>query len=61
MLKTFRLSGYAVNQRGNTVGIHFSVNAANNISAMAQAKQQATQEGYSYIRINYVSQGVNHA
>ncbi|HBC7420861.1 TPA: hypothetical protein KEY88_003575 [Serratia marcescens] len=54
MLKSYRIAGYAVNKRGNTLGIQFNINADTSAAAVAQAKQQATQDGYSNIRINYV-------
>lgn len=60
MLKTFCIAGYAVNKRGNTLGIQFNINADTSAAAVEQAKQQATQDGYSHIRLNYV-QEVSHA
>lgn len=61
MLKTYRIAGYAVNKRGNTLGIQFNINADTSTAAVAQTKQQATQDGYSHIRINYVREEANHA
>ncbi|EEB7813088.1 hypothetical protein GLY66_17495 [Salmonella enterica] len=54
MLKVFQCDGYAVNNRGLTKGIHYTVTAMSSASATALAMHQATKEGYSFIRINHV-------
>lgn len=48
MLKTFHVSGYAVNKRGNTVGIRYSVQAAGAPQAKQTAAEQATAQGYRH-------------
>lgn len=60
MLKFFRIDGYAVNKRGNTVGIHYIVTSNNSAEAVTRAKQRANQDGYRYIRVNYVKES-HHA
>ncbi|EHR8084316.1 hypothetical protein KUP86_000865 [Salmonella enterica] len=54
MLKVFQCDGWAVNKRGLTKGVHYTVTAMNHTSATALATHQAAKEGYSFIKINYV-------
>ncbi|EJM2811375.1 hypothetical protein NPK49_000987 [Salmonella enterica] len=54
MLKVFQCDGRVVNKRGLTKGIHYTITAMNHASATALAMHQATKEGYSFIKINYV-------
>lgn len=54
MLKVFQCDGRAVNKRGLTIGVHYTVTAMDSASATALAMHQATKEGYSFIKINYV-------
>ncbi|EEH6710929.1 hypothetical protein GZ367_003578 [Salmonella enterica] len=54
MLKVFQCDGWAVNKRGLTKGVHYTVTAMNSASAAALAAHQATKEGYSFIKINHV-------
>ncbi|EEI9995040.1 hypothetical protein GPN58_004098 [Salmonella enterica] len=54
MLKVFQCDGWAVNKRGLTKGIHYTVTAMSSASATALAMDQATKEGYSFIKINHV-------
>lgn len=51
MVKTFQVSGYAVNKRGNTVGVRFDVQASNIDEARQAAAKQASTEGYNYPRL----------
>ncbi|EJX4580348.1 hypothetical protein OFY30_003174, partial [Salmonella enterica] len=54
MLKVFQCDGYAVNKRGLTKGVHYTVTATSNISAAVLAARLAEKEGYSFININHV-------
>ncbi|EEJ3968722.1 hypothetical protein BBL60_002445 [Salmonella enterica subsp. enterica serovar Gatuni] len=54
MLKVFQCDGWAVNKRGLTKGVHYTVTAMSSASAAALATHQTTKEGYSFIKINYV-------
>ncbi|EAN2024568.1 hypothetical protein OML00_001910 [Salmonella enterica] len=54
MLKVFQCDGYAVNKRGLTKGVHYTVTAMSNVSAAALAARLAEKEGYSFININHV-------
>lgn len=48
-MRNYRVSGYAVNRRGHTVGIHYDVPATNTEQASANALRQAVADGYRYI------------
>lgn len=50
-MRNYRISGYAVNRRGHTVGIHYDVPATNTEQASANALRQAVADGYRYIRL----------
>ncbi|ECZ2621323.1 hypothetical protein F7287_05950 [Salmonella enterica] len=54
MLKVFQCDGYAVNKRGLTKGVHYTVTATSNISVAVLAARLAEKEGYSFININHV-------
>lgn len=51
MRKQFQVDGYAVNGRGNTVGIHYTVTATGRQNAISVAMEQAGKDGYKHIRI----------
>lgn len=48
MLKTFQVSGYAVNKRGNTVAVRYDVQASNVTQAKQAAEQTAAEQGFTY-------------
>lgn len=48
MLKTFHVSGCAVNKRGHTVGVHFDVQAPDIAQAKQAAHLAAVTAGYRY-------------
>lgn len=50
MVKIFRVTGYAVNKRGHTVGVQYDVIADNAKSATDGALHSAIAEGYCLIR-----------
>ncbi|PJR63508.1 hypothetical protein [Raoultella sp. T31] len=54
MLKTFQVDGDAVNKRGNTVGIHYTLTSASPDAAKSTAQLLAQQGGYLHVRINFV-------
>ncbi|MRT15185.1 hypothetical protein GJV07_23245 [Enterobacteriaceae bacterium RIT711] len=54
MRKTFQTSGFAVNKRGNTVGIHYTLTARCRDSARAEAIRQASENGYQHARITLI-------
>jgi hypothetical protein len=60
MPKTFNITGYAVNRRGHTQGIHYTLTAADHFEAQTEALRRAISDGYQHIRISYV-QEVRHA
>jgi hypothetical protein len=47
MRKTFQIDGYAVNKRGNTVGIHYTLTSADLDTAKSTAQLLAQQGGIS--------------
>lgn len=53
-MSTFRISGYAVNKRGLTVGINFNLLSASAREATTKAMNQAQHGGYTHVRINQV-------
>ncbi|WP_413535749.1 hypothetical protein [Rahnella inusitata] len=53
-MSTFRISGYAVNKRGLTVGINFNLLSASAREATAKAMNQAQHDSYTHVRINQV-------
>ncbi|HBB6758752.1 TPA: hypothetical protein JD366_002616 [Citrobacter amalonaticus] len=59
MRKTFQAYGFAVNRRGHTVGIHYTLTSTSYDDAKSAAHLLAQQEGYKHIRINFVRE-VSH-
>ncbi|MGQ6588306.1 hypothetical protein ACUNEO_15925 [Serratia sp. IR-2025] len=51
MLKYFRVSGYAVNKRGNTIGIFYDVQSTDTQQATIKAEKNAEEDGFRYIRL----------
>ncbi|EEJ8448073.1 hypothetical protein GVB59_002872 [Salmonella enterica] len=51
MIKHFHVSGYAVDRRGNTRGIHYDVRARNPDKAKEAAAAQALAGGWKYPRL----------
>ncbi|EDR3804801.1 hypothetical protein GPB36_001015 [Salmonella enterica] len=51
MLKMFKVSGYAVNRRGNTTGIHYDVRATSIDKAKQAATTQALADGWKFPRL----------
>ena len=56
MLKTFNITGYAVNRRGHTQGIHYTLTATSADAAQTEALRRAASDGYQHIRISYVQE-----
>lgn len=54
MRKTYQIDGYAVNKRGHTTGIHYTLTSPCSDSARDTAKLLARKGGYTHVRINYV-------
>ena len=54
MLKTFQIDGYAVNKRGNTVGIHYTLTSVSPDTAKSSAQLLAQQGGCKHVIINFV-------
>nr|DAY62087.1 MAG TPA: hypothetical protein [Caudoviricetes sp.] len=54
MRKTFQIDGYAVNRRGHTVGIHYTLTSGSSDTAKSTAQLLAQQGGYLHVRINFV-------
>ncbi|HGK3927751.1 TPA: hypothetical protein ACJ2N6_004901 [Klebsiella pneumoniae] len=59
MLKNFQAYGFAVNKRGHTVGIHYTLTRTTPDEAKLAAQLLAQQEGYKHIRINFVREVSN--
>lgn len=56
MRNNFRITGYAVNKRGLTVGIGYQLTSSDTKTAMAHAVLQAQREGLSHVRITRVQE-----
>ncbi|AHE72691.1 hypothetical protein M942_05990 [Enterobacter ludwigii] len=56
MPKTFTITGYAVNRRGHTVGIHHTVTATSADAAQTEALRRAAADGHKHIRITLVQE-----
>ncbi|HHA1934656.1 TPA: hypothetical protein ACOEP6_003119 [Enterobacter ludwigii] len=56
MLKTFHVTGYAVNRRGHTQGVHYTLTATSADAAQTEALRRAMTDGYQHIRICYVQE-----
>lgn len=54
MAKTYQADGYAVNRRGHTVGIRYTIPASCKGVAINTAHQLAEKGGYKHIRITSV-------
>lgn len=54
MRKTFQIDGYAVNRRGHTVGIHYTMTSTSPETAKSTAQLLAQKGGYKHIRINFI-------
>lgn len=59
MRKTFQIDGYAVNRRGHTVGIHYTLTSSSPDTAKSTAQLLAQQGGYKHVRINFVREVQN--
>lgn len=59
MRKTYQVDGYAVNKRGHTTGIHYTLTSTSPDTAKDTAQQLALQGGYKHIRINFVREVQN--
>lgn len=59
MRKTFQIDGYAVNKRGLTVGIHYTMTSTSPETAKATAQLLAQKGGYKHVRINSVREARN--
>ncbi|WP_444881965.1 ash family protein [Klebsiella quasipneumoniae] len=56
MRNNFRITGYAVNKRGLTVGIGYQLTSSDTKTAMAHAVLQAQREGFRHVRITRVQE-----
>ncbi|HCA9948956.1 TPA: hypothetical protein MYK80_002694 [Klebsiella variicola subsp. variicola] len=56
MCKTFQIDGYAVNQRGHTVGIHYTLTSGSQDTAKSTAQLLAQQGGYKHVRITRIQE-----
>ncbi|HHS9849269.1 TPA: ash family protein [Klebsiella michiganensis] len=56
MRNYFRITGYAVNKRGLTVGIGYQLTSSDTKTAMAHTVFQAQREGLSHVRITRVQE-----
>ena len=56
MRKTFQIDGYAVNKRGNTVGIHYTMTSTSPETAKSTAQLLANKGGYKHVRITRVQE-----
>ncbi|HGY2267276.1 hypothetical protein [Morganella morganii] len=61
MLKTFRITGYAVNKRGLTVGFNQTISATSQKQAQQQAIAECEASGQRYIRITRMIEVRSHA
>lgn len=59
MRKTFQIDGYAVNRRGHTVGIHYTMTSTSPETAKSTALLLAHKGGYKHVRINFVREVQN--
>ncbi|EMB3264138.1 MAG: hypothetical protein E7H22_02600 [Klebsiella michiganensis] len=56
MRNYFRITGYAVNKRGLTVGIGYQLTSSDTKTATTHAVLQAQREGLSHVRITRVQE-----
>ncbi len=54
MRKTFQIDGYAVNRRGHTVGIHYTMISTSPETAKSTAQIFANRGGFRNVYINCV-------
>lgn len=54
MRRTFQIDGYAVNKRGNTVGIRYTMISTSPDTAKSTAQLLAQQGGCKHVIINFV-------
>lgn len=59
MLKTFQVYGFAVNKRGHTIGIKYTLTSTTPDEAKSAAQLLAQQGGYKHIRINFAREVSN--
>ncbi|CAA0299990.1 hypothetical protein NGC52_22565 [Klebsiella michiganensis] len=59
MRKTFQVYGFAVNKRGHTLGIHYTLDNTTPEEAKLAAQLLAQKDGYKHIRINFVREVFN--
>ncbi|EML5871272.1 Uncharacterised protein [Klebsiella pneumoniae] len=59
MRKTFQVYGFAVNKRGHTLGIHYTLDNTTPEEAKLAAQLLAQKDGYKHIRINFVREVSN--
>ncbi|MEN3257596.1 hypothetical protein AAH678_01985 [Sodalis endosymbiont of Spalangia cameroni] len=48
---TYRISGYGVNVRGNTLGIHYDIAVPDEATARTEMVERATWNGFTDVRI----------
>lgn len=48
---TYRISGYGVNVRGNTLGIYYNISAPDEKTARTEAVERAAWDGFTDVRI----------
>ncbi|HBS9294671.1 TPA: hypothetical protein MAW35_005427 [Klebsiella pneumoniae] len=56
MRKTFQIDGYAVNKRGNTAGIHYTMTSTSPETAKSTAQLLANKGGYKHVRITRIQE-----
>ena len=56
MLKNYQVYGFAVNKRGHTVGIHYTLTSDSPDTAKSTAQLLAQQGGYQHVRITRVQE-----
>lgn len=59
MRRTFQIDGYAVNKRGNTIGIHYTLTSTSPDAAKDTALLLARKGGYKHVRLNFVREVQN--
>ncbi|MDI9803992.1 hypothetical protein [Citrobacter koseri] len=59
MIKTFQVYGFAVNKRGHTVGIHYTLTSTTPDEAKSAAQLLALRGGYKHIRIHFAREVQN--
>ncbi|HCL9398046.1 TPA: hypothetical protein ACTNZT_004881 [Escherichia coli] len=59
MRKTFHIDGYAVNRRGHTVGIHYTMASTSPETAKSTAQLLAHKGGYKNVRITRIQEAAS--